>query len=74
MDLLHISLRRRDPDPYHRVIGDFNLIVHSFDKPRILELGSRNVTGITHRHNHPNCGEYVGFDIRPGGTPYHLSS
>ena len=70
VDLLHLpfrrKLRQRGLDPFHKVGQEFNQLVSSLTKPRMLEIGSRNVTGTTLRHLYPNVGEYVGFDIHPG--------
>lgn len=41
-------------------------LLNEIDSPRVLEIGSRNVTGVTSRHRFPLASEYVGFDVHPG--------
>lgn len=59
-------LKRSSEDPYHHIFGEFLELTKQVPDPRILELGSRNVTGITRRDAFPNCGEFVGFDYHAG--------
>ncbi len=70
IDAMHLplrrQLRRRGTDPFHQVAIEFNRLVRGSANPRMLEIGSRNVTGVTLKSSYPNCGEYVGFDIHPG--------
>jgi len=53
-------------DPYHEVFRDFISLSKQAPSPSILEIGSRNVTGITRRGFFPHCKDYVGFDVLPG--------
>ncbi|MDQ3796668.1 MAG: class I SAM-dependent methyltransferase [Pseudomonadota bacterium] len=53
-------------DPYHLNFRYFIEQVNQAMGPKILELGSRNVTGKTYKCLFANWGEYVGFDIHPG--------
>ena len=56
----------RELDPFHQVGREFDRLVNGLDRPAVLELGSRNVTGVTRRQHYPDAGRYVGFDIHPG--------
>ena len=53
-------------DPYHAVYGVFLSFIEQKHSPSILEIGSRNVTGITRRGLFPGCEDYVGFDVLAG--------
>jgi SAM-dependent methyltransferase len=65
--ILHLPLVNRGvADPYHAVLGEFLSLGRTIPSPSVLEIGSRNVTGVTHRDLFPQCQEYVGFDILPG--------
>ena len=66
IDLLHLPLRSRKLDPFHQVFPEFVSLVGAMTSPTVLELGSRNVTGVSHRGNFPNAGRYIGVDIHPG--------
>lgn len=67
IDLLHFPFVKKGKyDPYHQVHNEFLTIGRTLRSPNVLELGSRNVTGITRRNLFPNCKEYVGFDILQG--------
>jgi len=67
-------------DPYHQVFGHFIELGRAIDAPAVLELGSRNVSGITRQDVFPHRDKYVGFDIHPGdgvdvvGDCHRLSS
>jgi SAM-dependent methyltransferase len=67
-------------DPFHVVFNEFIVSSRQNAAPVILEIGSRNVTGITRRGWFPHAHEYVGFDILPGagvdvvGDVHQLSS
>lgn len=81
LNLLHRPLRRRvDGDPYHKVLPEFHALIAKMQAPVILEIGARNVTGVTRRHLFPSAGRYVGFDIHAGdgvdvvGDAHRLSS
>jgi hypothetical protein len=47
LDAMHRPLRKRGTDPYHHVFQEFRTFVQRKDSPSILEIGSRNVTGVT---------------------------
>jgi SAM-dependent methyltransferase len=67
LNILHRPLVRRTyHDPYHVLFRDFVAIGTALTSPAVLELGSRNVSGITRRDLFPHSSEYVGFDILPG--------
>lgn len=67
IDILHFPFVKKGVyDPYHQVYEKFLSIGRTHSAPIVLEIGSRNVTGITRRNLFPNCKEYVGFDILPG--------
>jgi SAM-dependent methyltransferase len=53
-------------DPYHAIFRDFISLTKQAHSPSIIEIGSRNVTGITRRDLFSHCEEYVGFDILAG--------
>lgn len=55
-----------EKDPYHAVFPLFQKMVGEMREPVVLELGSRNVTGVTRRHLFPAAKQYIGFDIHPG--------
>lgn len=67
-------------DPFHDHYWDFVQAVQRMDRPRVLEIGSRNVSGNVQRDKYSNAGEYVGFDVHPGpnvdvvGDAHRLSS
>ena len=66
IDLAHAPLRRRSPDPYDAVFAEFVETVGGMTAPVVVELGSRNVTGITRRDLFPGAGRYIGCDVHPG--------
>jgi len=67
IDLLHSPfVKRGEKDPYHLILEEFISIGMKITSPAVLEIGSRNVTGITRKDLFHNCSEYVGFDILPG--------
>lgn len=57
---------RGEFDPFHLVFREFLDLYSQSSSPAVLELGSRNVTGITRRHYFSGVGEYVGLDIVDG--------
>jgi SAM-dependent methyltransferase len=67
IDVLHAPFVKpsRD-DPYHQVFRRFTELGRGFEAPAVLEVGSRNVSGITRRDVFTHCSKYVGFDIHPG--------
>lgn len=67
-------------DPYHQIRPHFlDLLSAKKQKLRLLEIGSRNVTGQVRKELFPNT-DYVGFDIHAGdnvdvvGDAHQLSS
>ena len=67
IDLLHLPFVKNGiNDPYHINYDKFISIGKSIPSPKILEIGSRNVTGITRRNIFPHYKEYIGFDILQG--------
>ncbi|NNE65422.1 MAG: class I SAM-dependent methyltransferase [Pyrinomonadaceae bacterium] len=67
INILHYPLvRPGNEDPYHQVFEDFVELVGATDSPSLLEIGSRNVTGVTYRERFEDPGEYVGFDFIKG--------
>ncbi len=67
IDLLHFPfIKQGANDPYHAIYNEFLSIGKAIQAPSVLEIGSRNVSGITRRGMFPHCKEYVGFDILPG--------
>jgi SAM-dependent methyltransferase len=59
-------VRRGAGDPYHALFQEFVAQVQAMTRPAILEIGSRNVTGVTRRGLFPHASESVGFDILSG--------
>jgi SAM-dependent methyltransferase len=56
-----------DDDPFHRNFRDFVERINRLDRPNILEIGSREVSGpATSRGHFTARGAYVGFDFHPG--------
>jgi SAM-dependent methyltransferase len=53
-------------DPYHAVFPEFIELTRQVCSPSVLEMGSRDVTGVTRREQFPHCSDYVGFDVLPG--------
>ena len=58
----------RDPalDPYHRVLTDFAARCALMRPCRILEIGSREVSGVSRRQSFAGASEYIGLDIHSG--------
>ena len=66
-NLLHRPfVRRGAEDPYHAIFGEFIALSKREQSPSVLEVGSRNVTGVTRRDLFLHCKEYVGFDVLSG--------
>jgi SAM-dependent methyltransferase len=65
-DLWHLPLRQRQPDPYHQVLTEFVQLTRAMSAPTIVELGSRNVSGVLRRDLFPTAGRYIGVDVHPG--------
>ena len=67
LDLLHRPfVRRRPTHRYYRILPDFLETVSKMPAPFVVEIGSRDVSGVTRRELFPNAGRFVGFDIHPG--------
>jgi SAM-dependent methyltransferase len=67
LDRLHSPYRRPQPDaPVHRVYAQFQTCVAAIPEAVVLEIGARNVTGVTRRAEYPNAARYIGVDIHPG--------
>ena len=67
LDALHLPLRQRGPtDPYHLVLPQFQQLVAGMPSPVVVEVGSRNVSGVTRRHLFPTASRYVGVDVHAG--------
>ena len=67
IDMMHLPLTKRGAeDPYHAVFTEFISLSRQSSSPRILEIGSRNVTGVTRRSLFSFCDNYIGFDILAG--------
>lgn len=62
------SAHLRDPalDPYHRVLTDFAARCALMRPCRILEIGSREVSGVSRRPSFAGASEYIGLDIHSG--------
>jgi hypothetical protein len=57
----------REQDPYHAIFAQFVEQLSHREGSRILELGSRDVSGSgTKRSSFVNAAQYVGFDAYPG--------
>jgi SAM-dependent methyltransferase len=81
LNVLHRPfVRRGADDPYHSLFRSFVEQIQAMPSPAVLEIGSRNVTGVTRRGLFPNAAEFVGFDILDGpgvdvvGDAHRLSS
>lgn len=59
-------VRKATQDPFHSVFQEFVALGNALEKPAVLEIGSRNVSGITRRDIFPDHSEYIGFDVRDG--------
>ncbi|WP_456415952.1 methyltransferase domain-containing protein [Thiolapillus sp.] len=59
-------MNKAGEDPYHAVIQEFVTLSMETDNASILEIGSRNVTGVTRRAMFSHCSQYIGFDILDG--------
>ena len=65
--VLVMPLRRSaGHQPYYDVIDDFTGRVNELVAPRVVELGSRNVTGVRHRTRFESHVEIVGVDVHSG--------
>lgn len=67
LDMMHRPfIQSGADDPYHVTFKEFISIGTKLSSPSILEIGSRDVTGITRKHLFPMCDKYIGFDIHEG--------
>lgn len=66
--LHHPFVKQGANDPYHKTFEEFVSITKQSSSPSILEIGSRNVSGVTRRNIFPFCKDYVGFDILDGNN------
>ena len=67
MNLMHRPLVKNGADdPYHAVFAEFISMTRQVPSAVILEIGSRNVSGITRRELFPHVNKYMGFDVLPG--------
>lgn len=53
-------------DPYHKVFPEFVDRCNRMQRCRVLEIGSREVCGVSRRGNFADTVTYVGFDIHAG--------
>lgn len=66
--------------PTDAILKEFVALAETMDSPSVLELGSRNVLGVTQADTIPNPGRYVGLDVLDGenvdvvGDIHQLSS
>ncbi len=51
---------------YYDIVEDFTARVNAQTAPRVLEIGSRNVTGVRHRGHLAAHVDLVGVDVQPG--------
>lgn len=59
-------VRRGADDPYHALFRRFVTQVQALPAPAILEIGAREVSGVSRRALFPAAAEFVGFDILAG--------
>ncbi|MDQ8185915.1 methyltransferase domain-containing protein [Pelagicoccus sp. SDUM812002] len=64
--LLKPFRKKGQEDPFHQVFRDFLSFVQAVDDPVVLELGSRNVSGVRLRNWFPSGCDYTGVDILEG--------
>ncbi|WP_316367015.1 class I SAM-dependent methyltransferase [Candidatus Thiodiazotropha sp. CDECU1] len=55
-----------DRDPFYQLFGKFIASVNESPKPELLEIGSRNVTGVVWRDAFHSSVSYTGLDIHQG--------
>lgn len=65
-DSAYAAHLRTAPDPYHEVLSGFTERCRVMPAAKILEIGSRHVSGVSRRSLFPAASEYVGFDIHEG--------
>lgn len=67
INVLHYPfVKKGADDPYHKIFEEFIDLVDQTPSASMLEIGSRNVTGVTYRGRFENCEDYTGFDIVSG--------
>lgn len=67
INIMHYPvIKRNADDPFYEVFREFISLCKQKPSPSILEIGSRNVSGISRRDLFLFCDDYVGFDILPG--------
>ncbi len=67
LNFLHSPFVKRGvKDPYHAVFDEFFALGESLPSPSMLELGSRNRSGVLRRGMFPFCEDYIGFDVLEG--------
>lgn len=67
INILHRPFIKRGlDDPFHVVFNEFLSLSKQASSPRILEIGSRNVSGVTRKDLFSNFTEHVGFDVIAG--------
>lgn len=67
LNFLHRPLvKNAGQDPFHSVFPEFLALLKNIDSPVVVEIGSRNVSGVTRRHLFPSAGRFVGLDVHPG--------
>ncbi len=70
LNFLHRPLmrmvRKAGPDPYHTTFLEFQKLLGDLDSTVVLEIGSRNVMGVTRREMFPAVSRFIGFDVHPG--------
>lgn len=67
INLLHSPfVSKGERDPYHQTFWRFVELGKAIQSPVVLEIGSRNVTGVSRGDLFPHCAKYVGFDVHPG--------
>lgn len=59
-------LRESSADPYHKVLSQFVRKCNEIPQCSILEIGSREVSGVSRRGLFSRDARYVGFDLHPG--------
>ena len=59
---------RKDPqkDELTRIHNETVDMLRELKGPKVLEIGSRNVSNVTRKHMFPNASQYVGFDVLDG--------
>ncbi len=67
LDFLHRPfIRKEQRFRFHELFPEFLAIVRGLPEPFVVEIGSRDVTGVTRRDLFPTAGRFVGFDVHPG--------